>query len=428
MTSKKEQLSEDDTLIKRNNQAPGFPASVVRSRLQLLIERFIQFADYDLKEYIQAQRILKFDIDIPALKDLYPGPNWKKDIDKAIKFFMRIEGKADADGNFDYTSLFSRAKLDNIGLHLNIDPEVLQLYIIRAGIPNTELDYNLTKKIKCAYTYDFYWEMCKHDYPSSEYSFFLSPEDINAKFKTKYQSSNITDQIISPVEKEIKEFYDNGLSPRFFTVNEKREVIGKCKKIVGWEFIIHNESRTKRQDIAAQEAFRKIDIFLRNNLSDKLRINTLEQIRLMPSDKVIQIKLRLEKFENSDTSHIHTKTGYLCFILQAYGINPRSRKVDRSKIKDAPLFEKEEKDTTAGIGYWYECLQHIKESAASEDIKSIFAQLRFEEYRETETKSILVFNTSKSVVETIETYFINDFKRVLLKYFPSNLNIYYNAR
>ena len=174
MTSKKEQQSEEDALIKRNNQAPGFPASLVRSRLQLLIERFIQYANFDLQEYIKAQRILKVDISITTLKEWYPGPNWKKDIDKAIRYFMKIEGKADANGNFDYFSLFSRAKLDNSGLHLNVDPEVLELYIIRAGNFNTELDYNVTKLFKCAYTHEMYWEMLKHDYPKFDYRFFLT--------------------------------------------------------------------------------------------------------------------------------------------------------------------------------------------------------------------------------------------------------------
>lgn len=286
MTSKKEQQSEEDALIKRNNQAPGFPASLVRSRLQLLIERFIQYANFDLQEYIKAQRILKVDISIPTLKEWYPGPNWKKDIDKAIRYFMKIEGKADANGNFDYFSLFSRAKLDNSGLHLNVDPEVLELYIIRAGNFNTELDYNVTKLFKCAYTHEMYWEMLKHDYPKFDYRFFLTPEEINNKFKTKYQNSNITTQIIEPSEREIRAIYDAGLSPRYITVTERRDVIGRCKKIVGWEFCIHNEERTKRQDLAAREAYIKIDKFLRSYL-EHYRINILGQVSTFKSEKII---------------------------------------------------------------------------------------------------------------------------------------------
>ena len=43
--------SEEEALLKRNKQAPGFTTSIVRSRSQLLIERYIQFLNTDLQEY-----------------------------------------------------------------------------------------------------------------------------------------------------------------------------------------------------------------------------------------------------------------------------------------------------------------------------------------------------------------------------------------
>ena len=82
-----------------------------------------------------------------------------------IRDFMKIKGEPDADGNFDYMSLFSRARLDDTGLHLNVDPEILQIYIITNGTSYTSLDYNLTTFFKSSYTYEMYWEMLKHDDP-----------------------------------------------------------------------------------------------------------------------------------------------------------------------------------------------------------------------------------------------------------------------
>ena len=145
-------------------------------------------------------------------------------------------------------------------------------------------------------------------------------------------------------------------------------------------------------------------------------------------DKIIHLWLRLYKYENTETSHINKKTNYLCFIFRRYGINPNSSKIDQSKIKDAPLFQKEEKDTAAGIRYWAECITHIKESSASTQIKDLFSQLNFYDYRETDTECILTFKTSYNVYNTIETYFIDDFQRVLLKYFPANLKVCYNVK
>ena len=60
-------------------------------------------------------------------------------------------------------SLFSRARLDDTGLHLNVDPEILQIYIITNGTSYTSLDYNLTTFFKSSYTYEMYWEMHKHE-------------------------------------------------------------------------------------------------------------------------------------------------------------------------------------------------------------------------------------------------------------------------
>ena len=419
--------SEEEALLKRNKQAPGFTTSIVRSRSQLLIERYIQFLNTDLQEYIRNQRILKLDIPPEVLREWYPTPNWKKDIDKMIRDFMKIKGEPDADGNFDYMSLFSRARLDDTGLHLNVDPEILQIYIITNGTSYTSLDYNLTTFFKSSYTYEMYWEMLKHDDPRDNYKFFLTPTEINKKFDIKYNVTNILDKILIPTQTEIKKLFDAGLSPRFFTYQERRELVGKCKKIAGWEFTVHNDSRTKRQDIEAQESFMKIDNFLRKHL-EKYRINILNQIRLMDSDKIIHLWLRLYKYENTQTSHINKKTNYLCFIFRRYGINPNSSKIDQSKIKDAPLFQKEEKDTAAGIRYWAECITHIKESSASTQIKDLFSQLNFYDYRETDTECILTFKTSYNVYNTIETYFIDDFQRVLLKYFPANLKVCYNVK
>ena len=74
--------NEEDALLKRNKQAPGFSTSIVRNRSQLLIERYIQVLNYNLQEYIRNQRILKLDIPPEILRTWYPTPNWKKDIDK----------------------------------------------------------------------------------------------------------------------------------------------------------------------------------------------------------------------------------------------------------------------------------------------------------------------------------------------------------
>lgn len=50
----------------------------------------------------------------------------------------------------------------------------------------------------------------------------------------------------------------------------------------------------------------KIDNFLRKHL-EKYRINILNQIRLMDSDKIIHLWLRLYKYENTETSHINKR-------------------------------------------------------------------------------------------------------------------------
>ena len=49
-------------LLKRNNQAPNFPTNIIKSRAELLVEMFVQKMEFDLQEYIEAQRIFKINI------------------------------------------------------------------------------------------------------------------------------------------------------------------------------------------------------------------------------------------------------------------------------------------------------------------------------------------------------------------------------
>ncbi len=78
----------------------------------------------------------------------------------------------------------------------------------------------------------------------------------------------------------------------FFTYQERRIIVGKCKKIEGWKFTIHNESRSKRQGIEAQEATlkRQVTFRLDSNLLDALKsaakrdhrsLNNFVETRLM---------------------------------------------------------------------------------------------------------------------------------------------------
>ena len=85
----------------------------------------------------------------------------------------------------------------------------------------------------------------------------------------------------------------------------------------------------------------------------------MEQIRQFDTEQIIRIWMRLNKFENSDKEKIRNKTAYLIFILDKYGVSAKQKKKIASSISSAPLFEKEEKDTVAGISYWNECLKHI---------------------------------------------------------------------
>lgn len=79
-------------------------------------------------------------------------------------------------GGFELYSLLTFAELDDTGLHVNVDPMVLQKYIIASNTPNTLIDFGLSNKFKGAYTHEFYWLTCLHDQPSSGYKFDLTPE------------------------------------------------------------------------------------------------------------------------------------------------------------------------------------------------------------------------------------------------------------
>lgn len=428
MNTSKAEKKEKDALIKRNNSAPDFPSTLILSRSQMIVERYIQEYSYNLEDYIQNRRILTVDIDIQTLRNWYPTKHWKKDLENTCLYMMNARKGISTKGGFELYSLLTFAELDDTGLHVNVDPMVLQKYIIASNTPNTLIDFGLSNKFKGAYTHEFYWLTCLHDQPSSGYKFDLTPEWIKDKFGVKYQNSNIKLQIIIPAQKEIKELYDNRLCPRYFTFEEVRQVVGKCTKIVKWECTIHNENRQDKRKIEANKAYRDIDQFLTKNLP-KYRINILEQIRLFDTEQIIRIWMRLNKFENSDKEKIRNKTAYLIFILDKYGVSAKQKKKITSSISSAPLFEKEEKDTVAGISYWNECLKHIDESPnTSKEVKDLFKQLYFYSYTEEEAENFITFQTSKECYTAIETYFTEVFASVLQRYFPSPIKVFYKIR
>lgn len=426
--SELDKKSEEKILIKRNNQAPSFSASLAGNRSQLIIERYIQWKNIDIQEYIDSERVLTMLIPIVTLRQWYPGPNWKKDIAKVCIGQMRnIKKISMPNGNFKLLNLFSYAELTDEGLFLDVTPKVLQYYIIGKNNIGTSLDYHLTTLFKSKYCHEIYWEISKHDNPRDQYCFFLTPKDINEKYGTKLNVTNIRQEVLDPTQEEIKKLYEQNLSPRFFTFKERREVVGKCKTVIGWEFIVYNETRSKRQDLHAQEAYRNIDYFLKTYL-EKYRLNILSQVKGFKSDKIIHLWMRLELFHLSDKKDIRNIPAYLSSIFPYYGIDPRTMSKEKISMKDMPLFEKEEMDNALGIRYWLQCSSHISESTtATAEVKSLFEKLQFYSYSDTPSGNLLILRSTTQVCHDIETYFAPQFKEILQKYFPENLTLRYYA-
>ena len=427
--TKKNMESDNKVLIKRNNQAPGFTSSLAGNRSQMLIERYIQYNCINVQEYIKTNRILTMVIPIDILRKWYPGPNWKKDIAKVCFGKMRdIKQETMPNGNFKMMTLFAYAELTDEGLFLDVVPKVLQNYIVGNGNPYTSLEYNLTTKFESKFCHEIYWEICKHDNPREKYKFFLTPNEINEKFATKYNVTNILEKILKPTQEEIKRLYEQNFSPRFFTFEERREVVGKCKKITGWEFTVYNQERNRRQDIKAQEAYLKIDKFLEEKL-DKYRINILSQIKNFNSEKIILIWMRLENYMSQDVTTIRNEVAYLCSILSKYGINPHSSTKGKTEYSDMPLFEKEEKDTSYGIRCWLQCSNHIAESStASNDVKKLFEQVHFYSYASSDEGNKLILSVdNEEVHRNIKTYLLSNLQELLSKYFPQPLTFNFHV-
>lgn len=81
MNTSKTGKKEKEALIKRNNSAPDFPSTLILSRSQMIVERYIQEYSYNLEDYIQNRRILTVNIDIQTLRNWYPTKHWKKDLE-----------------------------------------------------------------------------------------------------------------------------------------------------------------------------------------------------------------------------------------------------------------------------------------------------------------------------------------------------------
>jgi hypothetical protein len=416
--------SPEKVKIKRSNKAPDFPSTIALSRSQLIIERYIQNYCNNLEDYIRAQRIIHVDIDTETLRTWYPTKNWKRDVEMTCTYMMSARRVSSSETGFLKYTLLSYAELDDTGLHINIDPDALKMYIIAPSVAYTTLDYDLTKEFKSGYTHQFYWLACKNDNPLSQYHFSLSPAEINALFGTNYPPSQIKSRIVSVVESEINQLFNDRLIPFYFTILEERELSGKATKIARWVFSIHNELREGRNLLAAKEAYENIDKIITKFLP-KYRINILPQIRLLPAEKISQLNTRLEKFIY-DLARASNPVALLYFILQRYGIDPRRKQTITKEVQSQLLFSEEEDITQLGVEYWVNCLQHIEETPnLTSEIKEIFGKLKMESYTETEDSANLTFLTAHEVYEQIETYYIEQLAEVLHSYFPLNLNVFY---
>lgn len=417
-------------MIKRNNEAPDFPSILVLSRSQMIVERYLQEYYPRLDDYVNEQRILIIDIDIKTLRSWYPTKNWKRDIEFTCKYMMNLRKSVGRKGSFSYFTLLSYANLDEDGLHIHVDPIVMKKYIIGENKPSTSFDYSLSNKFKGIYTHEFYWLMCLNDNPRSGYSFTLDVEWFHQNFDIQYENKDIRKNIIIPVQEEIKRFYDEKLCPCYFEFSECRELIGKNTSIIAWEFKIFNDSRKNKRQLQAHNAYTEVDNFLKKYLP-KFRVNVLEQIRVLDSEKIIHIWMRLQKFESSDKDSINNKSAYVYYILQRYGIDPKAKKkleLQPNTGVASPLFEKEERDTAAGISFWLKTIRHIDESpAVLPDVKKLFNQLNFFSYTEEEKENVITFKTSMEVYVAIENNFINEFAEVLKRYFPSPLKVMYRV-
>lgn len=423
MEDKKDKKNE---LLKRNNSAPDFTNSIVKSRTELLVEMFIQKNNFDLQEYIDSQKILKINIPTSVLKEWYPTPNWKKDVTNMVNQLNSITRlEKGANGSFKYYALISYSKFDDeAGLQLNSDPESLKSFIIDSHTSYTLLDYELTNKFTCVYSHQLYWLVCKHDNSLCNYSLYLTPSEINNMFETKYVNKDILKYVISPFTKEIQTLFETGETNRSIIVETDWKVIGRQKQIVGWLIKIQNTDRQSKIELNAIQNLKIIDSIIQEYLP-KHKKNILNQVRLSEPELIVALSQRLEAFVKSDKSSIDNIKGYLYRVLEVgFNIHPNKKtSLTYENIKNSSIFEKEEKDNAEGILKWLRCVDYWNNTPAN--IQSIFKQVSFYSYtKKIESNELIISFPSKTIHEIIKNEFYEVFITPIEKEF-TNTKLFY---
>lgn len=414
-------------LLKRNNSAPDFTKSLIKSRTELLVEMFIQKNNFDLQEYIDSQKILKINIPTSVLKEWYPTPNWKKDVTNMVNQLNSITRlEKGANGSFKYYALISFSKFDDeAGLQLNSDPESLKSFIIDSHTSYTLLDYELTNKFTCSYSHQLYWLVCKHDNSLCNYTLYLTPDEINNMFETKYENKDISKKVILPFSKEIQTLFESGETNRNVTVETDWKVIGKRKQIVGWIIKIQNTDRQSKIELNAIQDLKTIDSIIQEYLP-KYKRNILNQVRKSDPELIVALSKRLESFVKSDKSSIENIKGYLYRLLEIFKIQPNKKTpITYSDIKNSSIFEKEEKDNAEGILKWLKCVDYWNNLPT---IVPIFKQLSFYSYTKMiESNELTISMPSKATYEIIKNDFYEVFTTPIQKEFP-NTKLFYQIR
>lgn len=218
--------------IKRNHKAPSFSHTLVGNRLQIIIERYLQYQVKNINEYISKNRILKFVIPTETIQQWYPTPNWKKDIKNTLSLLDK------STENF----LFAHAILVEGGLHISITPQTLRNYVISNTMPYYCIDYNVTKHFLCKYSHEIYLRICQYNNDSNSHSFLLRPEEINQCFKTQYNVTNIKKNILIAAQKEMQQLYKYGIFSPYITY-ETIKRFENPRKIAGYKVTILSTSR-----------------------------------------------------------------------------------------------------------------------------------------------------------------------------------------
>lgn len=202
--------------------------------LQQLFDKYIysEYTEEQLTDLDANDRIITTELDWEDVYQYFPT---KEAFSSSVQIYSGTIIQIPQKGGFDSYSLITRCHDIGNSVRIRHVPAGLKFYLYRhpsAVICNSYFQEILIQSFE---KYSLKGSAL-YSILSKGYQYSCTPEELKSLLEVNYINSMLKFRVISPAEKIVRELYNEGKIPFYFTFESKRSVIGQGSKIIEFQF------------------------------------------------------------------------------------------------------------------------------------------------------------------------------------------------